>query len=368
MPLPELNTSGIDISNTVAKINAMKTNDMQRQNLQSEIIAREAQAPVLNAMRVLQNKELEQKIASSDLDESVKAVSFIKGIPTPEAQEAAYVDYAKTMAATNPRIKPPALEVFYTNGKWDLDKFSTSTDMMIRARSLQLDPSIGKDEWLPVPTDPSKPVSDTNPLVLKRYISKGYGKIELDTEAPVKPYVDPVAKDKRDERRLDQADAKLAAVGEANRIREEGLIRAGENAEKRGAVNEKYLAALATAALMNASTNKTKAEKTGLPEVKKTVKNAAGEMIHIMTDGSVKVMGLGTDGQPAWIPATAEQIKGVNLIGVSPKKKGRFSGENTETKPATQAIMDSYANSGKYKTKQEVRDAAKKDGYDIKGF
>lgn len=360
MPLPVLNTSGVDITNTVARINAMRTNDLQRQNLQSEITARETQAPIVNAVNLLKQKREEQALASEQLDEATKSTAYIADQP-PEAQETLWNDFQQTWAKKG--VPLPSGDIYKVDGVWNPERFKVMSQAGIRARSLQLDPSTNKTDWIPIKSNPNDPNAPYDQEALFR--SDGRGKVVRVPDAPVRPYVDPVKKDKREETRLNLADRRQAAVEEANRIREEGLIRVGENAEKRAAINEKYFAALATAALMNAGTNKTKAEKTGLPKVKQTVKNAAGDMIHIMTDGSAKIMGLDEDGQPAWITATAEQTKGVTGLGVPPKKKGRFSGE---TKPVTKDILNTYAGSGKYKTKQEVLKAAQKDGYDTKGF
>ena len=374
MQLPELNTSGVDVSNTLAKINAMRTGDLQRQNLQSEIDARKEQAPVLNALKVMEMKKAEQETSKAQLDEAAKSTAYIAGLPV-ENQEAAWTDYRNTVAEKG--INLPVADVFKTNGTWDPEKYKKLSEAGIQARNLQLDPGVGKAEWLTIVNDkfdPSKEESETNPrMVEKRYVSKGYGKIELDPTAPIKPAVSTDSKDVREEKRaIETSKHNIAVENETIRHNQE-MEKIGANAEKRAIETERHNKAIERIMVMNAQTNRTRADKVQVPKVRQTVKNAAGDMLHVMTDGTVKILGLDGEGQPAWITATAEQTKGVTGLGGAGKKGGRFSGivsgESSKTlKPVTKDILNTFAATGKYKTKQEVLDAAKKEGYDTKGF
>ena len=262
MPLPELNTSGIDISNTVAKINAMRTNDLQRQNLQSEIDARTAQAPAVNAMKPLEMNKAQQDIDRVNLDEMTKHIAYIADQP-PEAQETLWSDLQQTAAKKG--IPLPTGDIYKIDGVWNPERFKTASQAGIRARNLQLDPSIGKEEWITVINekfDPTKEESDSNPrLVEKRYISKGYGKIELDPTAPVKPAIGKVGKEVREEKKLAETSKHNTAVEAETTRHNQVMEKIGANVELRAEESARHNKKIEEIMLLNAKTNEKKDRK-----------------------------------------------------------------------------------------------------------
>jgi hypothetical protein len=300
MPLPTLNTGGIDVTNTLAKISAMRHADLQNQNIQSEMSIRAAQSPSLiaeresqNALRLVQEKEGQQKIAAEKLKDIVKAVAWIKGHPNPEeAYKVAQARYARE------DIVLPTVDTFYTtqkdgSKKFDMPKFSGYADSGVSAMNLALDPKEGEaviattvnpkfrevaDDGEPVP------ISADNPKLIKVRLVSQNKKLVMDPDFPVEPVIDPIEKEKR-----------------ADKVAESGI----EHQRKM----EKH--ALTMEGI--AARREDRAEKKALTgQFKLLTTNAVGQSIQVRSDGSTYAVD-STTGE--WIPTTAEQLKGLKRTG-----------------------------------------------------
>lgn len=307
MQLPELNTSGIDVTNTLAKIEAMKLNRLQQQNLQNEMDARNAQVGSTNAFRIMQTKKAKQEMEAAQaeqgykqMDEVARSTAYIAGLPE-EIQEAAWEDLRSTYTEKGIKSIAPG-SAFKVNGVWNSDKFRTMAQSGIRARKLELDPEVGKAEYLEVANpefDSTKPESPTNPALIKRrYISQGFGKLTVDDTVKSTPVKNFYREQDLEDKKLEATTAHTAAI------------------EKQTAQRNKELAewrkGMLKVALMNANTNK---EKAGKLTVKQTLKNPDGLDIHIMTDGKGYTTAMDAEGNPTLVLATPEQMKGLTGVG-----------------------------------------------------
>jgi hypothetical protein len=203
--LPQLDTGGVDITNTIAKIAAMKHMALQNENLQSEIANREATAPSLiaeresqNALRTIQTKSAQQKNVADKIQDAVKATAWVKDHPDPEKA------YATVQAQyTKEGIEMPTADAFYStdkegNSKFDVDKFSTFADGGIRAMNLALKPEEGKHSQHQIINpafDKDQPVSADNPKLIEKTFVVRNGKLVPDDTVPPKPIVDPIQKE-----------------------------------------------------------------------------------------------------------------------------------------------------------------------------
>lgn len=200
MPLPELNTSGVDIGNTLKTIMALKAEKQkqarentllgwQTQNYLSEIAARptaemvQQKANSENALRVVQQKREQAQLDAERRKEVSSSLRFIEaGKNDPAWQEAAYNDFAK--ATTEKGNAPPTgflpSAYFYNKeGKWDPKRFSDWSKETHYAMTGTVNPKEG--DKFPVTMvnpsfDPKKPESETNPKVVKRHIVIENGK------------------------------------------------------------------------------------------------------------------------------------------------------------------------------------------------
>ncbi len=212
-PLPKLETGGVDVTNTLAKIEAMKAARASQANTESEIAAREqgltlrqgelglanrlgestiADRTSQNALRLVQAKreqallDIANRDATSKLfDNFTRDATFITGLPE-EAQEGFYSDMLNSYKEKGINAPLPASTVFYKNGKWNALQFKGAQEALMRAKNFKEDPSFGKTEELVVLNeefDPTKDDSSTNPRWVKaRFISKGVGQTERATK------------------------------------------------------------------------------------------------------------------------------------------------------------------------------------------
>lgn len=255
--LPELNTQGIDISNTLAKIAAMKSSQSQQANLQSEIDYRNASLPSLiaeresqtedrkaqNALRIIQTKEALQKVRSADLDNTTQGLLWTKEHPEQDkAYEAFYNDKTDKFTKSNGLIglSPdvlPTPDSFYTtktdkSGKtitqWDSDLYNKFVASGLDATKLIKNPEEGKIHNFIIKNpgfDPNKEVSTDNPKTIQRTLRMENGKL-VDVEgAPVVPEVAKVEKEQSAEAHA----RKQEEISEKNAVtaakREEDLAR-----------------------------------------------------------------------------------------------------------------------------------------------
>jgi hypothetical protein len=217
MPLPELNTSGVDVGNTLMKIRAMENQDnalarqarqdtvtnylhgLQAQNLQSEISARgtpeeQTQARVAkNALAVLQQKEAESKLKTENVKDLTRGINWIKEHPEPEKAYQTFHDtvtseYEKSggKVGVNPMMFPSTdyfvkrnldPETGVERTEWDkkaYDKFATNAML---AANMSLHPIEGKT-WELVIKTPPQGVKDETGNVITPDISK-YSKVHM---------------------------------------------------------------------------------------------------------------------------------------------------------------------------------------------
>jgi hypothetical protein len=78
MALPELQTGGVDLTNTLMKINSMKHMDLQNQNIQSQMETRELSKVTQNALRKAIQMKDEEEIANKKLDREKKTADLMR--------------------------------------------------------------------------------------------------------------------------------------------------------------------------------------------------------------------------------------------------------------------------------------------------
>lgn len=311
MALPELQTGGVDVSNTLLKLHMLDRQDtadklaaqkfgLESRNVLSEISTREAAAPSQNMLRV-------QQIETTKLDDVAKAIAWVADSPEPDK---AYDILQKKYRQEG--ISLPDVDLFYTRGadgttRFSTEKFKEYSDSGIRARKLELDPSVGKGEVLTVLNkdfDPKQPESAANPKLIKqRYVSKGFGKVEPDLSVPIEPVIDPIQKE-------DRADKIATETARHNKE----IEKAAANTEKRNTEFERHNKAIEFIMAKNAETAKQKVDKIGSAKIIRTVTTADGTPLHIMSDKSILTPGVDSDGQLAWNQATPAQMKGMTAI------------------------------------------------------
>lgn len=333
MPLPTLNTQGVDVRNTLATIANLKNAEVQRKLAEEEL----ASKPVVNALRVAQMKqaevgmEREKKLAAKEaLDMEAKSAAYIVGVPE-EIQEAAYQDFRTKSGAGY----LPESSAFYTEGKWDPLKFRKMSDNWIRARNLQIDDKTGERKQIVVKNekyDANKPLTPFNtPYVKRWYESKGYGKIipVVDKNLPDEPMLDEVTKFNLSERRLDiEQDYKerVLELKERKDLSEDERKKALDKAKER---RENELLKL-RGREVSAKEKEVGLKIAGAQEnkLKYISKAESGATVYTFTDGTSMVKG--ADGKLR--PTTAEEEK--NLT--------RISGEEDElTKIMSQRLAES---------------------------
>jgi hypothetical protein len=211
--LPELNTQGIDITNTLAKIEAMKTNQLQRENLQSEIVNRNALLPSLieekqaaNALSVLKNKEVANKIKDENGKDIVKGAMYQRGLSA-EQQAELYPKWIAGMteefkasnglAGINPMIAVPKEHFLNQDGTWNKETADDYYSNLADSIQLIRNPEEGKTAKFTVPNpkfNANIPVSSTNPITVEKLMQYKNGKYVDITGAPEQPVVAAVEK------------------------------------------------------------------------------------------------------------------------------------------------------------------------------
>lgn len=337
MPLPELQTGGVDIRNTVAAIRAMELQDLQRQNLQSEMQVREANSPSLiaertsqNALRVVQEKETRHKIERGKLDDAAKAVAWVKDHPDPEKA------YDEVVARFGQEGVPlPPVDLFKKDGKFDTEKFASYADGGIKARKLMLDPKEGERTSVPMinkgyTTD--APESIDNPKFIKQSFVVKNGKLVADPDVPFEPLVDPIAKEKKSEDKQAATEEHQKAVEKETARHNKELEKSYNNAELRAREMERHNKAVES--IMLSKAEYTKRDKT------KRIFDADGQKVRELdTAKGPKFQVMDMEGE--WIDAPKEVVDKATKVTVAPKK-GRFSGavgvaRTTPSKPKTEA-------------------------------
>jgi hypothetical protein len=90
MPLPQLDTSGIgsDLPNVLARIQAMKTGQLQQQNLQSEIESRpalntfrQAETSRLIAQEAREKEKADAELRKANLEDVSQSLRWLQGVP-----------------------------------------------------------------------------------------------------------------------------------------------------------------------------------------------------------------------------------------------------------------------------------------------
>lgn len=236
--LPTLDTSGVDITNTLAKINALKTGELQRQNLQSEIANRQLQAPLIaeqrqqtNSLRMIQQKEHEQKMVADNLKAATIDAAWLKGHPDPEN---AYKEVLTKWGQKGVKMAP--IDYFYKQNKegqkvFNKDLLFEYVNAGIRAGKQELTGAEGKEgekgeQWLTMNPrfDPKQPASLQNPPAFKIHTVYKSGRLVPNPDIPPEGVVDPVKKEDSAEkhrkeqldftRRNTEANEKRAAIAE----------------------------------------------------------------------------------------------------------------------------------------------------------
>lgn len=304
MPLPTLNTGGVDISNTIAKIEAMKNSRLQRENMLNEMAYRNAQLPYLNdareslaeerksrnamaeiqrrkaeselptpevieaknAMEVYKSKAEKQKLKKAITEDTMAALSWAKSNPD---KENAY-DIIKTEADSNGIYMPDKSVFVDDSGNFNSDAFNEFADNGIRAIKLETNPKIGERVQFTMANenyDQSKAESETNPKLVKRvFVVDSNGKLVEKKDIAPEPLPSKIEKQKA------------------------------------------YISTAKTRA-ETAASKKTTGGATG-GKIKSIVTNDNGDVIRVMNDGSYQKM----DEDDAWVPATKEDLKGIKYL------------------------------------------------------
>jgi len=194
MALPQLNTEGIDVSNTLAKISSMKHNELLNQNIQNEIESRNAMQEIAarNAARLEEKQGLEIKKAKEE--DFVQGTLYVENHPDPIS---AYEELRKVYPQA-----PDASHFIQTDAEgrrvWNKDLYNSFASGARDAITLQNHPKEG-DDVFPVIANPGYKkelaVSSVNsPMIKVRLVSRN-GKLVQDKEYPIEPVVDTIAKD-----------------------------------------------------------------------------------------------------------------------------------------------------------------------------
>jgi hypothetical protein len=190
MPLPELNTGGIDIGNTLRTVAALKAAQrqeeqvpmenalraMQIQNLQSEIASRPTPeqrtqaAESANALHVLQTKREEATLKSDDLKDTARALVWAKDHPNSrETYRAIKADKTKLFEISGGKIgihpaflpdedyfqKKTVDETGAEVVQWDNNRFNKFADQSLLAVNMVQNPIEGKTWDVEVKVPPS---------------------------------------------------------------------------------------------------------------------------------------------------------------------------------------------------------------------
>lgn len=183
MPLPQLDTSGIDVTNTISKIAAMKHQDMLNQNMQSEIAHRTAQEQHNNAIEVInarkadaETKKEQMETLNKGYDYLAKSFGFMKEHPNQPEQYQDFYDTHTSIPEFKQMMPPPA--AFYTGEKdtngnptWNKKGFTSYANNAMEAVKLLRDPGVGKTYTVPERNKQYDPkAKDSYEWVNQRYV------------------------------------------------------------------------------------------------------------------------------------------------------------------------------------------------------
>lgn len=217
MPIPTLNTDGIDISNTLLKLHALKQQDAVNA---ATIEARGSD----NALSVYKLKQEQREAERKSYDDSAKALGYIAAAEgDPVLMENNYKTVKKVFESEG---KPgmPDVSYFYTDGKFDAGKFRAYSTNVSDTINKVRDPKEGSTFTQDIANpnyDSSKPASLSNPPAIKVHMVIRGGKAQRLEGAELEPKLDPYEKERRDEKRLAVAEERLNQQDRHNRKIEE---------------------------------------------------------------------------------------------------------------------------------------------------
>jgi hypothetical protein len=175
----------VDVSNTLAKIASMKHMDMSNKNLQSEIETRNANSEAQNALRVIQEREAKEKLATTQLENATKSLNYIKGLPTIH-QKAALDDFLQSDQGKplSDKINSNMFMSVDKDGKafWDDKAFNVAASVGAEAMKMVNSHGTGEQVKQTVQNpdfDPTKPESPKNMRWAEQLVTNlGFGKFE----------------------------------------------------------------------------------------------------------------------------------------------------------------------------------------------
>jgi hypothetical protein len=299
--LPQLDTGGIDVTNTLGKIASMRHMALQNQNLQSQMEAREEQLPSMieareseNALRQAQINAAKRKDLADKLTDMTKEVGIVEGHPNP------------LEAYTALRTKHPDLpdETYFLkqgaggNPEWDKDKFYEYSSSGKRALNLALVPKEGESRTVIIANkkfDKTKPADANNPPAYKVHLTSKNGQLIPTPGVEPEPAVDVVAKEESSEKHQRRSEEHMSKM-EKHAVTMEGIAskREGRAAEK---------------------------DKKGKLKLQTT--NEAGEAVQIMQDGTVRMMDKDTGD---WETVTdPDKLKGIKKLSTDKSSGGNIA-------------------------------------------
>lgn len=233
MPLPQLNTGGIDVSQTLAALEAREQNSFRNQLLSQQYANKETAATSTNAFKLVEQriKDREAKVkeqqegraaAEAKRKQVIQDVAWLKGHPTPEAAYEILRDrYIKE------KISMPDASAFYAENKdgeysFDLPKFEKYADSGIRAWNLAAHPKEGEtvEHVEPNPAfDPSRNADWNNAKFIKKHYTSTQGQLRPTLGIPDTPMVDPFTEAKRKQYEADTS--KMQAETAEGRLKKE---------------------------------------------------------------------------------------------------------------------------------------------------
>ena len=219
MPLPELNTQGVDFGNTLLKLRTMQQQDEQNALLRE---GRNTQ----NALKLLEDKK--HAAEQMRLDEKHKAdmqkqriqnakddIKFITSNPDPVTQREAFKKVKAVHEAEGTVGMPPEESFINEKGEWDTKKVQEYAD---KVNGLY-DSEIGKTKEIEIKNpqyDPTKPKSITNPTMIKvQVVRTGLYNFEPVKGAEPTPIVDAFDKEDREAKRLKLDEIRTRVAQEA---------------------------------------------------------------------------------------------------------------------------------------------------------
>ena len=201
MPVPELNAQGIDISNTLLKIDQMKKGAGQEEhyNLQNALLKRrmtpEAVANENALLQLKQNKE-DADLRRENMEDTTKAIAWIKDTPDPDARYANFKAVATKEFAESEgqRVRKgvhpdflPDTDLFYVKSydeklgkevtRWDADAFDRFANGGLLSMKMALHPEEGKT-WDVVRKNPEFGIKNETGALVSPEATK-YEKIHL---------------------------------------------------------------------------------------------------------------------------------------------------------------------------------------------